>query len=64
MLYIEMKKSVKVPNGFYCDGCSAFKLNDNTFYCEVTGEILAQDKTERCIKTNTCFAEIRNHLRK
>lgn len=69
-MYIEMKKCVDVPYGFYCEGCNAIgketdlqKKETGILYCEVNGERIAKTKDGKLIKTNTCFAAIRNHLR-
>lgn len=67
---IVMKKDVKVPYGWYCDGCTAY-MHDlqgvgflGEHICGVTGEFLKETKDHKPIKTNTCFAAIRKELMK
>ena len=65
-MYVERKVIVKIPNGFYCEGCSAlyphFSDKGCQPYCNVTGEYLKKGAKNKCIKTEDCFKAIRNHL--
>ena len=68
-MYIEMKKCVNVPCGLYCEGCSAIgketdylRKETGVLYCQVNGERIAVTKDGKHIKTNTCFAAVREHL--